>query len=101
KLGEINFDRAQYKPAEAYYDSALASLPKDHPDFDNIVARKKTLKSLVGYINTIAREDSLQNVAKMSSPLRIQYIDKIIEQYKKDEERRKAELKAQMEAPVS
>jgi tetratricopeptide (TPR) repeat protein len=100
KLGEINFDRALYKPAEAYYDSALATLPKDHPDFDNIVARKKTLKSLVGYINTIAREDSLQRVAKLSPPLRQQYIEKIIEQYKKDEERRKAELKAAMDAPA-
>ena len=100
KLGEINFARLQYQPAEAYYDSAIATLPKDHPDFENIIARKKTLENLVEYLTTISREDSLQRVAKMPEPERLAFIDNLIENYKKEEERRIKELEAQMNAPA-
>ncbi|MGZ4100171.1 MAG: type IX secretion system periplasmic lipoprotein PorW/SprE, partial [Bacteroidia bacterium] len=64
KLGEINFDLANYQPSEAYYDSAVVTLPKDHPDYDRIVARKKTLEFLVTNIKIIKNEDSLQRIAK-------------------------------------
>lgn len=94
KLGEISFTRTLYQPAEAYYDSAIASLPKDHPDFDNIINRKKTLEALVEYITTIRREDSLQKVAKMQPAQREAFIDQLIEDYKKEEERKQREQEA-------
>ncbi len=93
KLGEINFNRALYQPAEAYYDSAVATLPKDHPDYSNIVARKKTLEVLVGYIKTITREDSLQKVAGMSEEDRKKFIDNLIDQYKKKKEKEELDAK--------
>jgi tetratricopeptide (TPR) repeat protein len=96
KLGEISFARTLYQPAEAYYDSAIASLPKDHPDFNDILSRKKTLETLVGHINTITREDSLQRVARMPQAEREAFIDKVIENYKKQEERRQKELTSKM-----
>jgi tetratricopeptide (TPR) repeat protein len=91
RLGEIKFDLTQYQPAEAYYDSAIVTLPKDHPDYNNILARKKTLESLVGHIRTIYKEDSLQKIAKMTEAQRNAYIDKIIEFTKKEIERKKQE----------
>lgn len=94
KLGEINFDLANYQPAEAYYDSAVVTLPKDHQDYKNIVARKKTLESLVKNIRTIKNEDSLQRIAKMSESERNAYIDKIIERIEKEEERKQKEKEA-------
>lgn len=85
KLGEINFDLANYPAAEAYYDSTIATLPKDHPDYNSILARKKTLETLVGYIKTISREDSLQRIAKMSDSERDRYVEKMIDNMKRDE----------------
>jgi tetratricopeptide (TPR) repeat protein len=91
KLGEINFDLTNYQPAEAYYDSAVTTLSKDHPDYNLIVARKKTLETLVGYIKTINREDSLQRVAKMSSAEQDAFIDKLIRKKEEDDERMRRE----------
>ena len=94
KLGEINFELTNYEPAEAYYDSAVVALPKDHPDYKLIEARKKTLESLVSHIKTITREDSLQRIAKMSETDRMLYIDKLIIKLKEEEERKQKELEA-------
>jgi tetratricopeptide (TPR) repeat protein len=98
KLGEINFTRANYQPAEAYYDSAVVTLPKDHPDYNSILARKKTLETLVGYIKTITREDSLQRIARMSEPEREKFINELIDKYKAEKERQKAEMEAAAQA---
>ena len=94
KLGEINFELTNYEPAEAYYDSAVVALPKDHPDYKLIEARKKTLESLVTHIKTITREDSLQRIAKMSESDRMLYIDKLIIRLKEEEERKQKEQEA-------
>lgn len=94
KLGEINFDLANYQPAEAYYDSAVVTLPKDHPQYEQIVARKKTLESLVSNIRTIKREDSLQRIARMSEAERNKLIDKLIADLEKEEERKQREKEA-------
>ena len=94
KLGEINFDRANYAPAEAYYDSAVVTLPKDHPEYKSIVARKKTLETLVGYMKTISKEDSLQRIAKMSESEMNAFIDKLIAQKEKEEARKQREIEA-------
>ena len=87
KLGEINFDLTNYTSAEAYYDSTIATLPKDHPEYNSILARKKTLESLVGHIKTISREDSLQRISKMSQKEQEAFIDNLIAAYVKDQER--------------
>jgi tetratricopeptide (TPR) repeat protein len=87
KLGEINFDLANYQPAEAYYDSAVVTISKDHPDYASIVARKKTLETLVGYIRTISKEDSLQKFVNLSEVEQNRIIDKIIFNLEKEEAR--------------
>lgn len=92
KMAEINFDLTNYQPAEAYYDSTIAALSPDHPDYNNIIARKKTLETLVKQIKTISREDSLQRIAKMTEADRNKFIDNMIAQIEKEEERRLREL---------
>ncbi len=92
KLGEINFDQTRYVPAEAYYDSAVTTLPKDHPDYENIVARKKTLSTLVGHIKTILTEDSLQKVARMTEAERNRFIDQLIAAKEREAQRKQKEL---------
>lgn len=91
KLGEINFELTQYPLAQAYYDSTLVTLPNEHPNYKNIVARQKTLDNLVGYLKTIKREDSLQKFSKLSDTEKEAMIQKIIKKMEEDEERAKEE----------
>lgn len=91
KLGEINFDLTNYQPAGAYYDSAVVTISKEHPDYTSIVARKKTLETLVGYIHTISKEDSLQRFSKLSENEQNKIIDKIIFDLEKEEARSEKE----------
>lgn len=101
KLGEINFDLANYQPAEAYYDSAIVTLPKEHPDYKSILARKKTLEALVEHIKTISQEDSLQRIAKMSEAEINAFIDKLILARQREEERKQREIEAAKNAANS
>jgi tetratricopeptide (TPR) repeat protein len=94
KLGEINFDLANYQPSGAYYDSAVVTLPKDHPNYNNVLVRKKTLEILIKQIKTIRNEDSLQRIANMSESERNSFIDKIIANKEKEEERKQKEKEA-------
>ncbi len=94
KLGEINFDLANYQPSGAYYDSAVVTLPKDHQDYNNIVARKKTLETLIGYMKTIKNQDSLQRIASMSESDRNTFIDKMISDKERAEELKQKQKEA-------
>ena len=101
KLGEINFDLTNYQLAGAYYDSAVVTISKDHPDYNSITARKKTLETLITHINTINKEDSLQRFAKLSENEQNKIIDKIIanlelEEAKKLDEKENAKNKNQV-----
>lgn len=91
KLGEIYFDQTNYLYAQAYYDSTLVTLPRDHSKYKSIMARQKTLNNLVEYLNTIKREDSLQKVAKMSDSEKEALIAKIIKKIEEDELKAKEE----------
>ena len=85
KIGELNFDKTNYQLAGAYYDSTVVTLPKDHPQYNLIVARKKTLENLVKQINTIKNEDSLQKVSRLSESQLNALIDKIIDNEEQEE----------------
>ncbi|MEW6467799.1 MAG: hypothetical protein AB1458_02690 [Bacteroidota bacterium] len=92
RLADIYFVQQQYKPAQAYYDSAAAFLPKDYKDYPIVVNKKTSLTSLVNNLKVISTEDSLLNVAAMDTLKRKQLIDKIIadlvaEEKKKEEEK--------------
>lgn len=86
KLGEINFDLNNYQPAEAYYDSTIANLSKDNPEYEIILNRKKTLETLVGHIKTISREDSLQRLVKMNEVDRNAFIENLMLKLEKENE---------------
>lgn len=94
KLGEISFEQANYSAASGYYDSTMITLPKDYKDYNVISKRKETLETLIGYIRTIQREDSLQKVAKMSEADRTRFIEKMIKRIEAEEERKKEEADA-------
>lgn len=91
KLGEIYFEDADYERSEKYYDSTLASLPKNHPRYNKIQERQAILKELVSHLTTIRREDSLIRFVSLNPEEQNRLIDKLIQNFK-DEEKRKKEL---------
>ena len=95
KRADIYFERTEYKPAEANYDSTMSFLPKEYPDYALISEKKKSLTNLVTNLKVIALEDSVQVMAKMSVKERNAAIDKLIAQV--EEEEKKAEEDKQNE----
>jgi tetratricopeptide (TPR) repeat protein len=90
KLADIHFEELDYKTASAYYDSSVAVLPKDIPNYDIISNKKKSLASLVTNLNIISFEDSVQRLAK-DSVLRNNVIADIIRKVEEDEKKKQEE----------
>lgn len=102
KLGEINFDLGNYTLSGAYYDSTMITLPKDYKDYAIISKRKETLETLVSYIKTIQREDSLQRIANMTDSDRTRFIEKMISKLEAEEEKKQNEaLNSQNDTPLN
>jgi len=91
KLGELYFTGADYTNAQAYYDTAMQVLPSNFPDFEKIKRQSVILTSLMGNLNAVYTEDSLQRLAALSEDERFKVIDKLIENYQKEEERKAEE----------
>lgn len=84
EIAKLYFERkSDYPHAKAYYDSALAILPKQSADYQTLLTRKKTLDEFVLYKTTIQTEDSLLALAQMSSAALDKYLDKVISQREK------------------
>lgn len=59
-LGEVYFDSLKdYSLAQAYYDSAVTTLPKTFENYEAVVTRSEVLTRFVEQINTITLQDSL------------------------------------------
>jgi len=90
RLANIYFKRPDYGQAQAYYDSTLMFLPKDFPDYEQISTKTDILTRLVGFLQTVHVEDSLQTLAAMPEAERNKIIDKLIaEVIRKEEEAKK------------
>ncbi len=88
RLGDIYFDRTNYTAAEAYYDSTVSLITESFSGYETVLNKKKSLTTLVGHINTIHREDSLQKIAGMDSSSRNKLIDKLIVKAEEDEQKK-------------
>lgn len=94
RIADIYFDRKEYKPAQAYYDSTIVFLPKDFKNYDQIKNKKESLTEMIKNLNIILHEDSLQKVALMDTAKINKMIDGMIAQLIKDEEKKKLEEEA-------
>ena len=77
-VARLFFEEGNYRLSSCYYDSALAVIDQSYPGYDEIVSKTNGLSGLVKNLDLIAREDSLQLVAKMSEKDRLSYINKLI-----------------------
>ena len=71
--------------AKVYYDSALALLPKQSPDYAALLNRKKTLDDFVQYKTTIHTDDSLISSSKLDAAALDKVLEKAIAQREKED----------------
>ena len=88
-LGDLFYDRREYIPAQAYYDSAMVNMQPDYPGYIQISSKAKNLNSLAHHIHTIQFQDSVQRIARMSEAERNRLIGGIIAELQLKEQREK------------
>ena len=76
-LADIYFEMPEYQEAQAYYDTAMMFLPKEHDDYDLIKAKTSVLSELVVHLITIQHQDSLQRLVNMSEADRKSFIQEL------------------------
>ncbi|HLL97391.1 MAG TPA: tetratricopeptide repeat protein, partial [Spirosoma sp.] len=85
EIGRLYFEKkADYAKAKVYYDSAMALLPRQSPDYASAETRKKTLDEFVEYQTTIRTDDSLLTLARMDPAELDRVLDKVITQREKE-----------------
>ncbi len=87
QLADIYFEDGIYEDAQAYYDTASMSLPKEYPDYDAIMNKTIVLSNLVTQIQTINHQDSLQMVSRMDGDEINALVDGMIEEYNIEQEK--------------
>jgi tetratricopeptide (TPR) repeat protein len=87
RLADYYFLAPEYELSQAYYDTAVQVLPQDFPNREDIIAKTEYMTELVSNLLVVETEDSLQKLAAMPEDERMVIIDKLIEDYKKEEER--------------
>lgn len=92
-IAEIYFDEAEYRLSAAQYDSAVTFISKEYPDYKQIENKRNSLAELVKHYNTIAYNDSILRMSKLSDDQLDKIIDEIIAR-EKEEQRRAAEKAA-------
>ncbi len=64
-LANIYFEDQNYRQARAYFDSAMIIIDETYPNYDSLRTQHRSLTNLVDNLETVEREDSLQQVAQM------------------------------------
>lgn len=96
-LGNIAFDKEDYRTAKIFFDSTVIALPKTYRGRDSILEKKDNLDRLVRWLSVIDQQDSLQRIAKRGRKGAEKYVDSLIavekqkEQQLKEQERIAAE----------
>lgn len=66
KIADLNFKELNnYIKAKLYYDSTVLIMPKNFPDYDNIVKKADNLQYLTDRYTIISKEDTAQMIAKL------------------------------------
>lgn len=96
KLADINFSEKEYLKAQKYYDSSVQVLPEDYDGYEQLKSKAEGLADLVFNYELVTFEDSVQRIAGMSEKEREKFLEKTIENIKKDEERKKLEAEQKL-----
>jgi tetratricopeptide (TPR) repeat protein len=91
EIGRLYFEKkSDYVRAKAYYDSAMALLPQQSPNYTALANRKKVLDEFVLYSTTIRSDDSLISLAGMKSSELNRMLDNVLDKQEKEEKAQQA-----------
>ncbi len=93
-LAGLFYKNRNYTEAGLYYDTCSQFIPEKFPDYQTIKPRLETMVALVGHLNTISEQDSLQRIAALSEEERNAFVDAMIEKHETNEARKKEEQQA-------
>lgn len=94
RLGEIYYDTLRnYELSQAYYDSAITSLPTDYEGYQAIKTRQEILNEFVKHLKTIKWQDSLLELSSLDSAGLRARIDTVLTARKKAEDSKAAKKK--------
>ena len=97
-LGNLYWQLERYNDAQRCYGEAIGLLDKDRKDYQELSERSKVLDALVPYTDAIHLQDSLLALADMPEKERLEAIDRVIKELKRQEkEAREAEQIAEAE----
>lgn len=88
-LADIYYAKPDYIHAQSYYDSAVAVIDKDYPDYQNIYAKSVSLTKLVENYRTVTFEDSVLKLAVLPNNDLLALVDGLIEKQIEAEEQQK------------
>jgi len=81
-LGNMNFDKAEYRIASAYYDSTLTKIPTNTRDHFFISRKKENLHDVILYEEIAEKNDSILNLVAMDEDERLSYFTNFTEALK-------------------
>ncbi|MBA6151908.1 hypothetical protein H3Z82_04125 [Gelidibacter gilvus] len=80
-LGDMNFDKSEYKTAGAYYDSTLTNMVVDSKPYRTIKRKRENLEDVIYYENVAQVNDSILHLVNLPDADRVAvfetYIDKL------------------------
>ena len=102
-LGDMSFDKANYKAAGAYYDSTMINMKLNSKAYRNTKKKRENLEDVIYYEDIAQAHDSILRLVNMSSTERLTYFTSYIEELKviAAAEKEKAEVDARRNASNS
>jgi tetratricopeptide (TPR) repeat protein len=85
KLGDLQYNRTNYVAAQPCYEGAGKIITKEHDDYVRVTKRAEMLGELVGQINIVTLQDSLQRLSSLPESRRVEVVDKLIARLIADE----------------
>ncbi len=93
-LGNMNFDKTEYKNAGAYYDSTMVNLKENSKLFRAIKRKRDNLDDVIFYEDVAVRNDSILSLVNMSNEDRLAYFTEYTTKLKEKAEALKEEAEA-------
>jgi len=86
QLGKIHYNKSDYFSSKTFYDSAYVFMPETHESYKSTQKTQKSLEKLIGYLETISLQDSLQTLSTLSEDERRRIVKRIIDDLIKKEQ---------------
>ena len=93
--GDLYFGAKQYAKAQPCYREALTIFPSDHAEYKRLNQRAEVLDGLIGYVNTVTLQDSLQALSRLTEEEQIAAIEKLLKEQEEQRKRDSAKLAQQ------